>query len=290
MKALVTGSGGQLGRALLAAAPDGVQVIGLARADFDIADDVSVKAALKAHEPDLIINAAAYTAVDQAERDEPSAYRINRDGPSLLARQAAAAGIRLVHVSTDFVFDGTKSSPYRVSDPTAPLGVYGASKLAGEQAVRAALGEALIVRTAWVYAAQGGNFMRTMLRLMATQPALRVVADQVGTPTHAASLASAIWGLVAARASGIHHYTDAGVASWYDFAVAIQEGALELGLLDRAIPIAPIRTEDYPTPAQRPAYSVLDKTATYAALGRPAKHWRHELKAALTLLSINGGL
>ena len=145
----------------------------------------------------------------------------------------------------------------------------------------AALPNALIVRTAWVYAASGANFMLTMLRLMGSQPSLRVVGDQIGTPTHAASLARAIWALAGAGATGIHHFTDAGAASWYDFAVAIQEEALALGLLDRAIPVAPIRTVDYPTPAKRPAYSVLDKTETYAALGAPAAHWRAELRSAL---------
>jgi len=281
VRALVAGAGGQLGRALLATAPEGVTATGLSRAELDIADEASIAAALDAHSPDVVVNAAAHTAVDKAEGDEASAYRVNRDGPALLARACDGRGVRLVHVSTDFVFDGTRGSPYRPSDPTSPLGVYGASKLAGEHAVRAALPEALIVRTAWVYAAQGANFVRTMLRLMASQPALRVVADQVGTPTHAASLASAIWRLVAAKASGVHHYTDAGVASWYDFAVAIQEEALALGLLERAIPVVPIRTEDYPTPAKRPAYSVLDKTDTYAAIGGPAAHWRAELRAAL---------
>jgi dTDP-4-dehydrorhamnose reductase len=267
-----------------------LSAVGLSRAELDIADEASVMAALQTHSPDVIVNAAAYTAVDKAEGDEASAYGVNRDGPALLARTCAERRIRLVHVSTDFVFDGTRSSPYHPSDPTSPIGAYGASKLAGEHAVRAALPDALIVRTAWVYAAQGANFMRTMLRLMASQPALRVVADQVGTPTHAASLAQAIWQLVAAKASGIHHYTDAGVASWYDFAVAIQEEAVKLGLLERAIPVTPIRTEDYPTPAKRPAYSVLDKTDTYRVLGAPARHWREELGRALAQLKDNGGL
>ncbi|MCA3255046.1 MAG: dTDP-4-dehydrorhamnose reductase [Alphaproteobacteria bacterium] len=282
MTALVTGAGGQLGRALLAsAAAAGIEAVGLTRADLDIADEAAWIGVLDAHAPDLVVNAAAYTAVDKAESEADAAFRINRDAPGLLARLCAARGVRLVHVSTDFVFDGTQSSPYLPGQPVAPLGVYGASKAAGEAAVQAALPEALIVRTAWVYAASGANFMLTMLRLMASQPALRVVGDQIGTPTHAASLARAIWSLAGAGATGLHHYTDAGAASWYDFAVAIQEEALALGLLARAIPVAPIRTADYPTPARRPAYSVLDKTDTYAALGTPAAHWRAELRAAL---------
>lgn len=284
MKVLIAGGSGQLGKALVATAPPEHRVVAADRALLDITDPASIRAAIAEHRPDLIINAAAYTAVDKAESEADAAYAANRDGPAELARQAHACGARLVHVSTDFVFDGRGSSPYLPGHPVAPIGVYGASKAAGEAAIASVLPEALIVRTAWVYAAHGHNFMRTMLRLMASQPALRVVADQVGTPTHAFSLARAIWALDARGAKGIQHYSDAGVASWYDFAVAIQEEALALGLLDRSIPIAPVRTSDFPTPARRPAYSVLDKTETYAHLGQPAAHWRVELRAALAML------
>jgi dTDP-4-dehydrorhamnose reductase len=188
-----------------------------------------------------------------------------------------------VHVSTDFVFDGKASSPYAPDAPTRPLGVYGATKRDGEIAAGA---DALIVRTAWVYAAAGNNFVRTMLRLMAERDEVRVVADQIGTPTHAASLARAIWALAAAGSTGHYHWTDAGAASWYDFAVAIQEEALALGLLSRAVPIVPIRTVDYPTPAQRPAFSILDKTTTWAITG-PARHWRAELRDCLVCMKDN---
>ena len=286
MKALVTGAAGQVGRALKATAAEGVEVVGLARAELDIADAAAIAAALDGHQPDVVVNAAAFTAVDRAEIEPEAAQRINCDGPALLASHCAERGIRLAHISTDFVFDGTRASPYLPSALPSPSGVYGATKTAGERAVQQACPKALIVRTAWVYAAQGVNFVDTMLRLMASQPAVRVVTDQVGTPTHAASLARAIWNLLAARASGVHHFTDAGVASWYDFAVAIQEEALALGLLNRPVPVIPIPTQDYPTPAKRPGYSVLDKTETYATLGSPANHCRLELRAALTELKM----
>jgi dTDP-4-dehydrorhamnose reductase len=281
VKVLVIGAAGQLGRALVAAAPPSAEVVALTRRELDLADAGSIPAAVESQAPDLILNAAAYTAVDKAESDAGAAYAVNRDAADALAVAAAGVGARLVQVSTDFVFDGRTGHPYAPDAPTGPLGVYGASKLAGEQMVRTTLPEALIVRTAWVYAAVGANFVTTMLRLMGGRPEVRVVADQIGTPTHAASLAAAIWKLAAAGTSGLYHYTDAGVASWYDFAVAIQEEALVLDLLQSAVPILPIRTADYPTAAKRPSYSVLDTTSSYAALGAPAKHWRVELREAL---------
>jgi dTDP-4-dehydrorhamnose reductase len=286
VKVLVTGAAGQLGRALLATAPTGPDVLGLTRAELDLSDTAAIAALVAREKPGLIINAAAYTAVDRAESDADAAYAVNRDAAGALASAAASAGARLVHVSTDFVFDGQASTPYAPDAPTAPLGVYGASKLAGEKAVRAALTGALIVRTAWVYAADGQNFVRTMLRLMGERDEVRVVADQIGTPTHARSLARAIWTLSAVSAAGTgvlgtYHWTDAGVASWYDLAVAIQEEALGLGLLTRAVPVRPIATSDYPTPAQRPAYSVLDKRSTWALAGE-ARHWRAELRDCLS--------
>lgn len=283
MKVLVTGVAGQLGRALLATTPESADVLGLTRAQLDLADSSAIAALIARERPGLIINAAAYTAVDRAESDADAAYAINRDAAGVLANAAALAGAKLVHVSTDFVFDGRTDTPYAPDAPTAPLGVYGASKLAGEQAVRAALPDALVVRTAWVYAAAGQNFVRTMLRLMRERDEVRVVADQIGTPTHVKSLARAIWFLSAAGASDIYHWTDAGVASWYDFAVAVQEEALAAGLLSRAVPVRPIATSDYPTPARRPAYSVLDKRGTWALTGE-ARHWRAELRDCLSAM------
>lgn len=280
MKVLIAGADGQLGRALVATAPAGATVAARSRSRLDLADAESIAAAIAAEAPDLVLNAAAYTAVDRAEQEPALAMAVNGVGAGKLAAAAAAAGARIVHVSTDFVFDGTASSPYAPAAPTSPLGVYGESKLAGEAAVLAAAPAALIVRTAWVYAATGANFLRTMLRLMAERDEVRVVDDQIGTPTHADSLARAIWALSAAGAGGIHHWTDAGVASWYDFAVAIHEEGRAAGILARDVPIRPIPTSAYPTPARRPAFSVLDKRETWALVGT-ARHWRSELRTAL---------
>lgn len=280
MKVLIVGANGQLGRALQATAPAHAAIVALSRNACDIANDEQVAGAVKHHAPALIVNAAAYTAVDRAENEREQAMAINADAAGGLAGAAHAIGARLVHVSTDFVFDGTASTAYAPDSPTNPLGVYGESKLAGEQRVRAAHPGALILRTAWVYAATGANFVATMLRLMAEREEIRVVADQIGTPTHADSLARAIWTLDSAGATGIHHWTDAGVASWYDFAVAILEEANLIGLLDRRPRVVPIRTQDYPTPARRPGFSVLDKSGTWAITG-PAAHWRAELRLAL---------
>jgi dTDP-4-dehydrorhamnose reductase len=274
MKVLIAGAAGQLGRALQASAPAGVVIIAPPEADFDITSAAAVAATIAAAAPDLVINAAAYTAVDKAEAEPEAARRINADAVANLAAHAP----RLVHVSTDFVFDGSASQPIAPETPPSPVSVYGATKLAGEIAAGP---DALIIRTAWVYAAQGNNFVHTMLRLMRERPEVRVVADQIGTPTHAASLARATWALAGHK--GLFHWTDAGVASWYDFAVAIQEEALAIGLLGRAVPIIPIRTADYPTPARRPAYGVLDKSATWAITG-PAAHWRAELRLCLAAI------
>ena len=288
MKVLVTGAGGQLGQALQASAPEGARIVALGHSALDVGDADAVAATISGHEPDLVINAAAYTAVDKAESDTETANRINAVAPGLLAAASRAAGARFVHVSTDFVFDGSSGSPYAPDHPTAPLGVYGAGKLAGEQAAFAADPSVLIVRTAWVYGVTGHNFVRTMLRLMAERDEVKVVADQIGTPTYAASLAQALWDLSATGASGIHHWTDSGAASWYDFAVAIQEEALAIGLLGRTVPVLPIATRDYPTPARRPSYSVLDKSAAIAIVGSAPPHWRVNLRHMLGAIKANG--
>ncbi|MEI6485815.1 MAG: dTDP-4-dehydrorhamnose reductase [Sphingomonadales bacterium] len=274
MRVLVAGSGGQLGRALAASVPEGSTLIAPPEAEFDICNESTVAAVVAAARPDLVINAAAWTAVDKAEAEEAAALQVNAVAVTYLAQAAADAGARFVQVSTDYVFDGEACHPYRPDTPPNPASAYGRTKLAGELAAAAHHPAPLILRTAWVYAAEGSNFVRTMLRLMASRDEVNVVADQIGTPTHAASLARAIWALQSH--SGIFHWTDAGTASWYDFAVAIQDEALALGLLPRAVPIIPITTIDYPTPARRPAWSVLDKGSSWAITG-PARHWRHEL-------------
>ena len=277
MRALIAGSGGQLGRALQATAPAGVTVIAPAETEFDITDPEAVASVVRDAAPDVVINAAAYTAVDRAESELAAAQRVNVNAVGLLAAAARNAGAAFAHVSTDFVFDGTAHVPYAPDAAANPLGAYGRTKLEGEQAAQELHGKPLIVRTAWVYAAQGQNFVRTMLRLMGERDEVRVVADQLGTPTHAPTLARTLWALTQGGHTGVFHATDAGVASWYDFAVAIHEEALAAGVLTRAVAVKPIRTADYPTPAKRPPYGVLDKTATWEITG-PARHWREELR------------
>lgn len=285
MKAMIVGAGGQLGRSLVASAPPEVTPLSLGRSALDISDEVAVRSRMEAEKPDLLFNAAAYTAVDKAESEEDAASVINARAVGLLAEAARAVGCRFIHVSTDFVFDGKGGSPYLPDALTNPLGVYGRTKLEGERLAGSA---ALIVRTAWVYAPQGRNFVRTMLRLMAERSEVRVVADQIGTPTYAPALAAALWRLAEKAVVGVHHYTDAGAASWYDFAVAIQEEALALGLLKTAVPVIPISTDEFPTPARRPSYSVLDKRSTYTHLGRAAPHWRENLRLMLKEIKDNG--
>ncbi len=282
MRVLIFGAAGQAGWELQRSSPAEMSIRALARQDADIARLDAVRAAVQHWQPQWIINAAAYTAVDRAESEAASAYAINRDGAAYIAQAALEAHCRLLHLSTDFVFDGQSPSPYAPDATVRPLGVYGASKAAGEEAIRQILGaNALILRTAWVYSSHGHNFVRTMLKLMAEREELRIVADQIGSPTWAAGLAQAIWRAIGTKDfRGTQHWTDAGIASWYDFAVAIQEEALACGLLSRAIPILPIGSVDYPTPARRPACAVLDKSGSYAQLGF-APHWRAALRAML---------
>lgn len=284
MTLFLTGAQGQLGRALQALAPASLRVVATDLPDLDITNETAVRAAIAAARPTVVINCAAHTAVDVAEKEEALSEAINARAPALIAAAARAAGARMIHVSTDFVFDGARSTPYPPEAVPNPLGVYGRTKREGELAVLAADPGALVVRTAWVYAAQGRNFVHTMLRLMRERGAVSVVADQIGTPTWATTLARALLALDEAGATGVHHVTDAGAASWYDFAVAIAEEALALGLLPAMPVVTPIRTQDYPTPAARPAYSVLDKSSTWALLGAPAPHWRDSLRAMLSEL------
>lgn len=278
---LVTGAGGQLATELVRTAPVHARVTALSAEELDITDSARVAAEIAARRPAIVINAAAYTAVDLAEREPEIADRVNHQAVRVLAESCAAAGTRLVHVSTDYVFDGRGHRPYRPDDATNPLSVYGRSKRDGEIAALSASPDALVVRTAWLYAAHGRNFMHTMIRLMREREEVRVVADQIGSPTTARGLARALWSLGARGASGIHHWTDAGVASWYDFAVAIREEAAAAGLGTDRARVTPIRTEDYPTPAVRPAMGVLSKDMTWAALGGAGAHWRDGLRETI---------
>jgi dTDP-4-dehydrorhamnose reductase len=226
----------------------------------------------------VLVNAAAYTAVDRAEGEEELAFAVNARAVGAMAAAVSAIGGHLVHVSTDFVFDGGSAAAYLPDDARNPLSAYGRSKAAGEDAAGPG---ASVLRTAWVYGAGGANFVSTMLRLMRSLPQVRVVADQIGAPTWTRGLADVAWGLALRRAPGTYHHCDAGVASWYDFAVAVQEEALSVGLLEAGVPVVPITTADYPTPARRPAFSLLDSRATRELLGTEAVHWRVNLRRML---------
>ena len=251
-------------------------------ADFDRPDTLAELVERVA--PAIVVNAAAYTAVDKAEDDADAAFRTNAEAPGVLARACALRDIPFVHYSTDYVFDGQGSRPYREDDQTAPLGVYGASKLAGEDAIRAAGDRHLILRTAWVYGRHGHNFMKTMLRLGADRDELRVVADQVGTPTPAALIADVTAELLGLRdaPSGTFHLTPRGETSWHGFAEAIFAEAMARGLIARAPKLIPIATSDYPTRARRPAYSCLDIGKVEAHVGRRLPDWADSLRRVLT--------
>lgn len=286
-RVLITGANGQLGYELQRSYPLGTELIATDHDNLDITDPAQIKTTLAHYQPDLVINAAAYTAVDKAENDQANAQRLNGDAAGFLAQSIAACNpaIKLIHISTDFVFDGRQSLPYTPDAATAPLGVYGATKLSGEQQVQQHLPKALIIRTSWLYSTHGHNFVKSMLRFMQEREQLGVVYDQVGTPTWGRTLAQTIWTLAAKDASGLLHCSDNGVASWYDFARAIQEEGYRLGLLTRRIPIHPIRSSAYPTPAQRPAFSVMDKSLTEDYLGYRLPYWRDSLQTMLAELN-----
>lgn len=282
MKILITGSDGQLGQVLKPLFADQM-IEAHDRPTLDLEDPAAVGKKFAEFAPDVVINAAAYTAVDKAESDTALADAINHRAAATLAANCAQYGARLFHVSTDFVFDGYSGTPYSTDAPCHPLNVYGKTKLDGELAVLKALPDTgYVIRTAWLYSAFGNNFVKTMLRLMQERPQLKVVADQIGSPTSASTLGNLIRTMILnPPATGIYHCTDAGVASWYDFAVAIQEEALAIGLLTNTCEILPIPSADYPTPAQRPTYSVLDKTKTYRSCDMPIIHWRKILRDTL---------
>ena len=304
---LVVGGNGQVGRELrrslatlgevvatsrdgrLDALDDAAPVAGIAA---DLADTAALVAQIRELAPAAVLNAAAYTAVDKAEADVEAAFRINAQAPGALARACADLDIPFVHYSTDYVFDGQGTRPYREDDPTAPLGVYGASKLAGEEAVRAAGGRHFIFRTAWVYAAHGHNFLRTMLRVGAEREELRVVADQVGTPTPAALIAevtaTALSAVLAgqAPAAGTWNLVATGRTTWHGFAEAIFAAAVAHGLLPRAPRVLPITTADYPTPARRPAYSCLDTSALRHDFRIGLPSWEQGLAGTIDELAV----
>lgn len=278
MRALITGAEGQLGRALVATVPEGWACLSLSRDQLDVTDVVATRRVIAAYSPDLVFNAAAWTDVDRAEGEEDAAFAINATAVGDLAAASRGQNAHFVHVSTDYVFDGASSRPYRPGDARSPLSAYGRSKAAGEDAAGAA---STIVRTAWVYSGDKTSFCGKMLHLLSVQEEVRVVCDQIGAPTMATGLAETIWALGSRRLPGVWHHSDAGVASWYDFAVAIQEEALALGMLKQAIPVVPVSSADLQREAKRPAFSLLDSSATRRALESRAVHWRTNLRRLL---------
>ena len=298
---LVLGAG-QSGQCLRAAQPTAYRVRYADRAELDITDSVQGTAMLKQLLPQVVINATVYTAVDKAETEIGQAFQVNAMAVEHLVAACASGCAVLIHISTDFVFGGQDDSvrvqsrqprPWRPTDPTHPMGVYGASKLVGEQAIFATANlKAHIIRTSWLYSEYGNNFVKTMLRLMVERVALGVVNDQIGSPTDSQGLAKVLWELAATKLKGqptpsesirpgTYHCSDAGVISWHDFAVGIQRLALQQGLLKKAITIKPTGTADYPMPARRPAYSVLDCSELAAALNKPQTDWQLNLQRVL---------
>jgi len=291
MKILVIGKSGQLAWELNRLSSAVHEIVCLGRNDVDIASSSSLIDTLTTYQAEAVINASAYTAVDQAESDAKNAYALNALSVGNIAKACNSLSIPLIHISTDFVFHGDKGSPYLSSDDINPLGVYGASKAEGEKLITEIYPEnSAIIRTSWVYSTHGNNFVKTMLKLMSSKPELGIISDQIGSPTYARGLAEAcILSLTnTVKLNGIHHYTDTGVASWFDFAVAIQHIGLDLGLLNKKIPIKPISTSQYPTPAKRPHYSVLDKSSLVEALPEISLiHWQEQLRHMMTELPKN---
>jgi dTDP-4-dehydrorhamnose reductase len=297
MSVLILGAKGQLGQALKSVQPADESVIYADIEECDLTQSDAVSAYLHAIGPDYVVNCAAYTAVDRAESDRELCYRINRDAVqnvadalTLLSKDKPGLVPRLIHISTDFVFDGTSKRPYLPGDGPGPVSVYGSSKLAGEMAALTTMPEqVMIIRTAWLYYTEGANFVHTMLRLMAEKPELSVVDDQRGSPTFARSLASAIWKAITRDRfiPGIYHWTDAGELTWCEFARAIQAEAVERGLLSSEIPIHGITTDEYPTAASRPAYSVLDTRKLEQLVGWSTTPWRQNLGIMLDEVKAN---
>ena len=282
MKILVTGGDGQLGReALLAFASQGHDVTGIDREELDLAGSGDIAGAIAAYRADWIINCAAYTQVDRAEEETTLAFSVNRDAAKAVAQGAKQSNSRLLHVSTDFIFGGRQATPYREDDQGDAVSVYGESKWQGEQAVRAVLPQALILRTAWVYGSHGNNFVKTMLRLMAERDEIRVVDDQIGTPTWTGDIVAAMQVLMESDVAGIYNFTNEGIASWYDLACEIRSAALALGYTLHVKRLLPIPSSQWSCAAQRPAYSVLSKEKIRSILAYDIPHWRQSLISML---------
>ena len=286
MKILLIGTTGQVGSELQQTLPTIGEVVALDRSELDLSDRQQIQRQISNNKPDIIVNAAAYTAVDKSETEPDLAMAINAHAPKAIALAAKEIGAKVLHISTDYVFDGQNHTPYLETDPTNPLGVYGKSKLLGEQGVREC-DRHIILRTAWVYGARGhGNFVKTMLRLGAEREELKVVADQIGSPTWSYDIAEAIANLLSksiedSSVNGTFNFTDSGVASWYDLAVATFTEARKLGFPLKVDRVLPISSAEFPTPTQRPHYSVLSKAKIVKTLGVYPPHWRESLKQML---------
>ena len=299
MKVLLTGAAGQLGQALIGATPEGIELLPSSRSGgncmvaLDLADATACRKTVEEHRPDWVLNAGAYTAVDKAEAEPELAHAVNGAAPRAFAEAIQEHGGRLLQLSTDFVFNGQQGSPYRVNQNRDPLGVYGASKASGEEAVEELLSvtrQGVVLRTSWVMGPVGRNFALTMLRLHREREQLGVVADQVGCPSSTLNLATACWAVITSSRDEVElppvlHWCDGGAASWYDVSVAVGELATGLGLLEKAARVNPISTADYPTPASRPGYSLLDCQGSRRVLQLEAQPWRAALKDVLQAIT-----
>ena len=290
-RVLITGADGQLGTELQKTGPKNFELLALGRDELDIGAAEPIADTISQFKPTVVINAAAYTAVDQAEAEPEEAEQINSLAPGYLALACRKNRALLIHISTDFVFDGLGNTPYKPDSKTSPLGSYGRTKLLGEEKILEELSTALIVRTSWVYSAYGKNFVKTMLRLMQERDTVRVVEDQIGAPTWARGLAKMLWASLSKdNIRGIYHWSDEGICSWYQFAKAIAEEAVKIGLIKRCAQVEPISSKNYKTLATRPDYSVLDCSSTIRDIGISPLPWRSQLKSMLEDLKRNSNV
>jgi len=290
-RVLITGADGQLGTELQNTSPKNFELLALGRDELDIGATQPIADTISQFKPTVVINAAAYTAVDQAEAEPEEAKQINGLAPGYLALTCRKNRALLIHISTDFVFDGLGNTPYKPDSKTSPLGSYGRTKLLGEEKILEELSTALIVRTSWVYSAYGKNFVKTMLRLMQERDTVRVVEDQIGAPTWARGLAKMLWASLSKdNIRGIYHWSDEGICSWYQFAKAIAEEAVKIGLIKRCAQVEPISSKNYKTLATRPDYSVLDYSSTIRDIGISPLPWRSQLKSMLEDLKRNSNV
>jgi dTDP-4-dehydrorhamnose reductase len=282
VRALIIGADGQLARELVSTASAGVELRSVGRAECDITDSEIVDKVFKSFRPDIVINTAAYTAVDAAEENKKIAFEVNARGAENVAKAAELLGARLIHISSDYVFDGNRSTPYPPEAQTNPINVYGASKVEGEKLALAAAPSAAIIRAGWLYSTTGMNFLVTVLTALRSSRSLSVVTDQEGCPTSAREFAVVLWKISGAGLRGIYHWSNSGSGSWYDFAREIEWVGQKLGLLGEEPEIRPVTTAEYPRPAKRPPYSVLDSTKLAEALEVSPSSWQQALLRDMT--------